>query len=234
MAVKECLLLGLVLPKVTWAAPLVPAVGLQTAKAFYRGPCTRWCKGRVWADCFNVHPQLAAAVLCLRRTAGCRISGSTALDSTVRHHAGVLGLEVAEGGPSGVLLGSGQAAPLWSSAPCSRQPGLRGARMVSSPRTLMRATLSELLRGPLLWGRLMAPGPMPKALSPLTSRPKVIQLGNCGANASAHVTEATLLFFGEVPSRPRRADSGTTGELSASQCQCGSRSARHLIEECPI
>ncbi|CAE7481336.1 NRT2.5 [Symbiodinium sp. KB8] len=113
MEVKERLLLGIVLAKITWAAPLVPAVSLQTAKAFYRamrGPCTWWCQGRVWADCINVHPQLAAAVLCLRRTAGCQVHSSATLDATVKHHAGVLGLEVVGEGPTGVLLASSQAA----------------------------------------------------------------------------------------------------------------------------
>ena len=43
MEVKERLLLGKVLAKITFAAPLVSAANLKTAKAFYRalrGPCT--------------------------------------------------------------------------------------------------------------------------------------------------------------------------------------------------
>ena len=51
--VRERLLAGLVLPKVLWSAPLVPADSAEVSKAFFRsirGPCTWWCQGRIWAD----------------------------------------------------------------------------------------------------------------------------------------------------------------------------------------
>ena len=69
--VRERLLAGLVLPKVLWSAPLAPADSAEVAKAFLRsirGPCTWWCKGRIWADRISLHPQFAAAFACLRAT----------------------------------------------------------------------------------------------------------------------------------------------------------------------
>ena len=51
--VKQGLLAGIVLPKLLWAAPLMPEVPERVVKAFFhafRGHNTWWCQARVWAD----------------------------------------------------------------------------------------------------------------------------------------------------------------------------------------
>ena len=68
MEVREHLLLGLVMPKLLWSAPLVPEIPNTVVSAFFkamRGHVTWWCKGRVWADHITLHPQFAASSLLL-------------------------------------------------------------------------------------------------------------------------------------------------------------------------
>ena len=105
--VRERLLAGLVLPKVLWSAPLVPAVSAEVAKAFFRsirGPCTWWCKGRIWADRISLHPQFAAAFACLRATRHQPVDNNSVLRAVTSHHASQLELQVLQDTAHGVLL----------------------------------------------------------------------------------------------------------------------------------
>ena len=74
MEAHEAILLSVVLPKLLWSAPLVPAVERKLDTSFLRacrGRCTWWCKGRVWADHVTLHPRFAGAVRCLTSVAAC-------------------------------------------------------------------------------------------------------------------------------------------------------------------
>ena len=107
MAVCERLLQGLVLPKLLWSAPLTPKLSPAVTEAFYRairGPCTWWCKGRVWADRVSLHPEFAAAICCLAATQKHPVAGNVVLQSVVCHHAERLQLQVTQDSPQGVLL----------------------------------------------------------------------------------------------------------------------------------
>ena len=90
-------LLSLVLPKITWASPLLPQVPDSVVKAFFlacRSSCSWWCKGRVWADHITFHPQYATAIK--RLTAASRQVARTCpvLTAAIKHHADILEMEV--------------------------------------------------------------------------------------------------------------------------------------------
>ena len=105
--VKLSLLAGIVMPKLLWAAPLMPEVPEKVVKAFFyafRGHNTWWCRARVWADSIHCHPKYAAAVRCLRTAAGFASHVCNPVFwKCVRHHARVLKLEVAEQQQPGML-----------------------------------------------------------------------------------------------------------------------------------
>ena len=97
MEVREQLLLGLVMPKLLWSAPLVPEIPNTVVSAFFkamRGHMTWWCKGRVWADHITLHPQFAPAIRCLVTAVAHAGSMSAVLRASVAHHARVLGMRV--------------------------------------------------------------------------------------------------------------------------------------------
>ena len=97
MEVREQLLLGLVMPKLLWSAPLVPEIPNTVMSAFFkamRGHVTWWCKGRVWADHITLHPQFAPVIRCLVTAAAHAGSMSVVLRASVAHHAQVLDVRV--------------------------------------------------------------------------------------------------------------------------------------------
>ena len=98
--VKQGLLAGIVLPKLLWAAPLMPEVPERVVKAFFhafRGHNTWWCQARVWADSIHCHPKYAAAIRCLKTAAHCAATVSNPVFwKCVKHHANVLGFELGE------------------------------------------------------------------------------------------------------------------------------------------
>ena len=95
---RERFLLTFALPRLTWAAPYVPAVpGFLTAswrRALRPSSCTWWCAGRVWADSITVHPVFAATMACLREAARPCTKTELVVSACVRHHAATLGLSV--------------------------------------------------------------------------------------------------------------------------------------------
>ena len=98
--VKAGILAGIVLPKLLWAAPLMPEVPEKVVKAFFhafRGRNTWWCQGRVWADSIHTHPQLAAAIRCLKTAALHSQVSNPIFWRCVRHHASMLSLRLVEG-----------------------------------------------------------------------------------------------------------------------------------------
>ena len=93
----EQLLLSLVLPRITWATPLLPQVPDSVVKAFFlacRSSCSWWCKGRVWADHITLHPQYATAIKCLTAASRQVARACPVLTAAVKHHADVLEMEV--------------------------------------------------------------------------------------------------------------------------------------------
>ncbi|CAE7386236.1 ABCC2, partial [Symbiodinium necroappetens] len=98
METREQLLLSLVLPKITWAMPLLPQVPDSVVKAFFlacRSSCSWWCKGRVRADHITLHPQYATAIKCLTAASRQVARACPVLTAAVKHHADVLEMEVA-------------------------------------------------------------------------------------------------------------------------------------------
>ena len=105
--VKAGILAGIVLPKLLWAAPLMPEVPEKVVKAFFhafRGRNTWWCQGRVWADSIHTHPQLAAAIRCLKTAALHSQVSNPIFWRCVRHHASMLSLRLVEGAGPGLWL----------------------------------------------------------------------------------------------------------------------------------
>ena len=103
----EAILLAVVLPKLLWSAPLVPAVEQRLVDSFLRacrGRCTWWCKGRVWADHVTLHPRFACAVKCLALAPAHWQQRCATLRAAVKHHASVLSLRV-EPARAGLCLG---------------------------------------------------------------------------------------------------------------------------------
>ena len=97
MEAHEAILLAVVLPKLLWSAPLVPAVEQRLVDSFLRtcrGRCTWWCKGQVWADHVTLHPRFACAVRCLALAPAHRHQRCATLRAAVKHHASVLSLRV--------------------------------------------------------------------------------------------------------------------------------------------
>ena len=106
--VKERLLLGLVLPKLSWPGPLAPS-GNRSLGPF-TGPCGELVCGAAEVEsCLGghaciPHPRLYAAVQCLRRIAGVLVIGCPVLRESVYHHAAHLQFQVVGEEVQGVLL----------------------------------------------------------------------------------------------------------------------------------
>ena len=101
MEMKERLLAVFILPKISWASPLVPAVDASTITNCFRairGHVTWWCQGRVWADCIALRPLFAACFRRLLQAEGPTGSfPSRTLWASVKHAASCLQLEVCNG-----------------------------------------------------------------------------------------------------------------------------------------
>ena len=101
MEMKERLLAAFILPKISWAAPLIPAVEFSIVRSCFRairGHVTWWCQGRVWADCINLHPLFAACFRCLLQAEGPYSSlPNRTLAACVQHAADCLQLTVCDG-----------------------------------------------------------------------------------------------------------------------------------------
>ena len=101
MEMKERLLAVFILPKISWASPLVPVVDASTITNCFRairGHVTWWCQGRVWADCIALRPLFAACFRCLLQAEGPTGSfPSRTLWASVKHAASCLQLEVCNG-----------------------------------------------------------------------------------------------------------------------------------------
>ena len=95
IAVREMLMAVCVMPKFSWAAPLMqPPPEALNFVAFRTlvGGGKWWCIARYFADNIHLHPKLALAIQSLKR--GANLAKSTTMSLALKTHADVLNLQV--------------------------------------------------------------------------------------------------------------------------------------------
>ena len=237
MAVSERLLQGLVLPKLLWSAPLTPKLSPAVTEAFYRairGPCTWWCKGRVWADRVTLHPEFAAAFRCLEATQKHPVAGNLVLQSVACHHAARLQLQVMQDSPQGVLL-----QPL----PGAPAPVARAVRLVATAQRRQHASFAaagDEGHGLRIVARALALGLVRRTRADAEGCDDIDleaqshpQRKHWRSKLSAAArTHLDIFRGGAVKTQSRRY---WNHGRACCQCSCGHAvaSSRHLFQECP-
>ena len=237
MEAHEAILLAVVLPKLLWSAPLVPAVEQRLVDCFLRacrGRCTWWCRGRVWADHVTLHPRFACAVKCLALAPAHWQQRCATLRAAVKHHASVLSLRV-EPARAGLCLGPRPSASA-RVREVIRRVGLPRGQPYFDPAADDGHTLRMVARALALdsvnRNRWDSEGIDDVDLwvqaDPAWTRWK----------ASLSPTHRTFLRIwrgGAVKTRSRRWYHSRQNGFHHVRCECGAAvsSARHLFAECP-
>ena len=236
---RERFLLTFALPRLTWAAPYVPAVPVFLAASWRRAlrpsSCTWWCAGRVWADSITAHPVFAAAFACLREAARPRTKTEPVVTACVRHHASTLGLSVYGVPPAFHLV----------------LPPHDDPRLIAAFARLAAQHQADPLRYRPDWddGHLLHVTARVRALSRIKpTRADSEEADDVDVEAQSHPAftawsrslqgqEAAFLrvFRGGAIKTPTRRywQRGAPAQLA---CRCGhaTASARHYFSECPL